>query len=163
MRYLRLLPLVLFLIGYAILAVIGTRTKMVFQWPSYMLFGLAAVATLISFRRQLRASPGTLCLVSMLLLTGYVVIRALTSPVSYFARMEITMVLAAAITYVIFSIYLVRSRYRLAFVGLLLALCLGNLFVGLYQVMRDSTFMVMPGYYRLRPEGAGGFYDNHAA
>ena len=161
MRLLRLLPLVLFLIGYAIMAVIGTRTKMVFQWPSYMLIGLAAVLTVFSMRRKLRAAPGTWCLVSMLLLTGYVVARALASPVSYFARVEITMVLAAALTYLIFSVYLVRSRYRLAFIGVLLALCIGNLVVGLYQVLRDPSFMVVPGYERLRLDGAGGFFDNH--
>ncbi|MGI9240186.1 MAG: O-antigen ligase family protein [Verrucomicrobiales bacterium] len=161
MSLLRLLPLACFLLGYAILAVIGTRTNMAFQWPSYMLLGFAAVFTVFSIRHQLRAAPGTWCLVSMLMLTGYVVARALTSPVSYFARVEITMVLAAALTYILFSVFLVRSRYRLAFVGLLVILCIGNLLVGLYQVLRDPSFMVMPGYERIRLDGAGGFFDNH--
>ncbi len=71
------------------------------------------------------------------------------------------MVLAAALTYLLFSVYLVRSRYRLAFIGVLLALCIGNLVVGLYQVLRDPSFMVIPGYERLRLDGAGGFFDNH--
>ena len=161
MSLLRNLPLALCLLGYAVLAVIGTRTAMVFQWPSYMLFGAAAVASLLLLGRRMKVTPGTLCLASTLMLTAYVVVRAAVSPVSYFGRMEIAMVLAAAIIYLLFSIYIVRARYRLAFVSLLLLLVLGNVLVGLYQILRDPSYMVLPGYSRGTMPGAGGFYRNY--
>lgn len=162
MRTLRYLTLTLFFLGYAILAVVGTRTKMVFQWPSYLLLGLAAVVSVgFLFSRRMKAAPGAWCLGSMLLLSGYVVVRAAASPVEYFARMDIAMVLAAVIVYLLFSIHFARSRYRALFIGLLLLLALGNMFVGLYQILRDPTYMVLPGYSRLAQPGAGGFYQNH--
>ena len=155
MRTLRYLTLTLFFLGYAILAVVGTRTKMVFQWPSYLLLGLAAVVSVgFLFSRRMKAAPGAWCLGSMLLLSGYVVVRAAASPVEYFARMDIAMVLAAVIVYLLFSIHFARSRYRALFIGLLLLLALGNMFVGLYQILRDPTYMVLPGYSRLAQPGA---------
>jgi len=134
---------------------------MVYQWPTYMLFGVAAVTTLLLIKRRPKSAPGLWCLVSTLLLSVYVIGRAAVSPVPYFARMDIAMVLAALITYLIFALHLSRSRYRLVFVGTLLTLSCADIFVGLYQIFQDKYFSILPGTVRAHPTAASGFYDNH--
>ena len=151
------------LIGYALLALVGTRTNMAFQWPSYILFGLAALAAVVLIWDQSKLRPSAWCLISTVLLTFYVVLRAANSPVAYFAGMEIAMVLAALVVYLLFSTYLVRSGFRLAFVCLLVPLSLGNLIVGLYQITGEITYMILPGYSRTQIHGAGGLAASPSA
>ena len=157
----RNIALWLILLGYAMLGAVGARTNMALQWPSYILFGVAALVAIVLIWNRTRLTPSRWCLISTGTLTLYVVVRAAASPVPHFARMEVAMVLAAAIVYLLFSLHLVRTGYRLAFVGLLMLLSLGNLGVGIYQITQEISYLILPGYSRTQSSGAGGFYDNH--
>ena len=77
----RNIALWLILLGYAMLGAVGARTNMALQWPSYILFGVAALVAIVLIWNRTRLTPSRWCLISTGTLTLYVVVRAAASPV----------------------------------------------------------------------------------
>jgi hypothetical protein len=91
------LPLRIFLTVLLLFAIVVIEcavggTRLVFSIPSYSVLGLAAVASI--FRRSVvPGKPSVVCLVTSAVFFGYVLWRAIYSPVEYFAWGDLYMVL----------------------------------------------------------------------
>lgn len=118
--------------AFIILECLIGGTRLLFSLPSYLLLGLASVLTVISARRiKIPTRPS--CLISAAVLAAYILARAWWSPVEYLARPDFFMVLAALAVYLLTSLYLVRSSYRMIFIAVLLAIALGETMLALVQ------------------------------
>ncbi|MFT5856291.1 MAG: O-antigen ligase [Verrucomicrobiales bacterium] len=156
-----LIFVILFVIGYGIIGTIGTRDQMVFQWPGYLVLGALGILTVTKFNRGRSVGTNHVCLLVALLFSVYIIIRAWFSPVSYFARVEGFLLLSALLTYLLITSVLYRTKSRATIVGFLAVLLLGNVMVGVYHLVNDPEFMILPGYTRAKPFGAGGFFNNY--
>lgn len=156
--------LLLFL-AFAVIQVLIGGTRMAFSLPAYLLLGLAGLGAFFSWRRSKPASS-QLCLVGTAIFLGYILVRALLSPVPYIARSDIHSVLAGLVVYFLIACVLTDSRYRMVLVGLLLALALGHVVVGAVQFRNGDNFMPISWLQRYDYEQrASGFYvcPNHLA
>ena len=121
-------------------------TRFIFSFPAYAMAAAAAVLSIVWIRRP-RINPSLLCLISTLLLAGYVLARAWVSPVPYLARTDIFMVAGALLVYLLTSLYFHESRTRLWIVTALLAVAAVHICVGLLQ-FRDSNGYMLFGFLR---------------
>ncbi|MDB6120647.1 MAG: O-antigen ligase [Verrucomicrobiaceae bacterium] len=157
----RLLVLILFLLGLLATGVLGTETSLLFFWPGCLLIGLAGL--LVGLRWQMRISfaPNDLCLLSVLLLTLYLLGRAWLSPVALYAREDIFIILGCFVTYVLTATVASHPRWRLGIMGVLVLLTLGNLVVGFIHFSGNPGFHVVPHFVRTFGAGRiGGFFNN---
>ncbi|MFP6874089.1 MAG: O-antigen ligase family protein [Verrucomicrobiales bacterium] len=141
------------LLGYLWLAVAGTGTKVVFQWPGLLLLGVGFAILPFARGGTRLISTSAFCHFTVAMLFAYMVARAWVSPVFYLARLDIILVLTLFGVYVAFTTSLSGSRFRLIFVFLILALGVVNTLVAVYQLKVDQSFNILPGYER---QGAGG-------
>lgn len=139
-------------------------TRLVFSYPTYALIGLTAAATLF-FIGKSGPKPSTVCIVSALLLAGYVFARALFSPVPYLARSDAFMVVACLLVYLITAVYLHSSRARLWVVCILMGLAVVHVTVGLIQFREQNGFMLFGFIKGLQSQRASGLLicPNHFA
>ncbi len=140
--------------------------KMVYSLPAYTILGLAGIVTLGWWRRPVTAKPIAWCLVTSLLLAGYIGWRAATSPVDYLARTDFYVIIGALLIYLITAVHLVNPRHRLALFWVLFGMVLLHVGVGVVQFKEKQNFMLLP--WILRSEygyRASGFYicPNHLA
>ena len=117
------------------LPVAGTR--LLFALPAYALLAVIALLSLVDLRRS-KLAPNGWCLVSSAVLFGYVLIRALFSPVVYLAWEDGFMVLGALIVYLLTACYLTDPRRRLWIFGWLLVLAAADLAIGVRQFAGDD-------------------------
>jgi hypothetical protein len=99
-------------------------------------------------------------------MAGWVVARALTSPVEYLARADLLMILAAVLVYFLTTLYSNGTKVRLAFVIVVLVCALAHVAVGAIQFKQADNFMLLPGIMRSDYQWrASGFYicPNHLA
>ena len=139
-------------------------TRPIYSLPVYALIGAASLATVFSTKAA-KVRPKPLCLISSGLFFGYILARAWFSPVDYLARQDFMMVLGTLAVYLLTALHLVKSKYRMYFIGLLLAIALGQVAVGLVQFTQGNNFMLF-GYNRYPdPVRASGQYisPNHLA
>ena len=153
------------LLGYLWIGVVGTGTKVVFQWPGLLLLGFGFVMLPLIRRKDRKLSTPLFCYLAVAALLTYMLTRAWVSPVFYLARLDIILLITLFGFYTVFSTCLSGSRARLAFVFLLLLLGVANTCLAVYQLKVDLGFNVLPGYGRqgsggqlLRP---GGFFNLH--
>lgn len=134
--------LALVILGFgALQAQIGGMDSIGLAMPAYVLLAIAACISLF-IRKMPSARPSPACLWSSALFFGYILIRALASPVPYLARQDIFMILAALIVYLLTAIFLVSSRARLLFCGALFVLLIANVAVGIVQFKNQDNFML---------------------
>jgi O-antigen ligase len=110
-----------------------------FALPAYAFLGLIGLLSLASFRRQ-RSGADPWCLLSAILLALYIQGRALLSPYAYSADVELLLAQACLIVYLLTALVITAPADRLAVMGFLAVLTLGNTAVGLYQFTRDYDF-----------------------
>ena len=91
--------------------------------------------------------PNALCLWSRALFFGYLLVRAVMSPVAYLAWPDEFAILGALVVYLLTACYLTDPRRRLWLLGALLALAGVNLAVGARQFSEGSGFMLF-GFLR---------------
>ena len=132
-----------FLLAYAAIAVAGVIVAVAGEFP--------------------KVTPDGWCVTSTALFCGYVVVRALTSPVPYAARADLYLVLAALTVYALVATPLSTPRKRLTLVGALLLFALVQVVVSATQVMHGGSLSVLvPALETLeqgRVAGRGaGFY-----
>ena len=139
---------IVILLGYLWIGVVGTGTKVVFQWPGLMLLGLGFVMLPLIRCKDQRVRPPLFCYLAVVALFAYMVTRASMSPVSYLARLDVILVLTLFGFYIVFSTCLSGSRARLSFLFLLLLLGIANTCIAVYQLQVDLGFNIFPGYER---------------
>lgn len=156
--------LLLFLALAAIQVLIG-GTRMAFSLPAYALVGVAGLGAVFSWRRS-KPAPSQLCLAGTAIFLGYILARALLSPVPYIARSDVYSVLGGLVVYFLVAGVLTSARQRIWLVVLLLALAIGHVLVGALQFRDGTNFMPISWLQRYDYERrASGFYGcpNHLA
>ena len=138
----------LVLIGLALTVIellIG-GTRLLFSLPSYGILAVAALLSLVDLRRP-KIAPGALCVLSSALFFGYLLARALASPVVYLAWADEFAILGALIVYLLTACYLTDPRRRLWLLAVLLGIAGVHLFVGARQFSEDNGYMLF-GFLR---------------
>ena len=161
MRLIRLIAAVLLVLGVLVSGVLATDTEMLFFWPGCALLGAAGVLAAVNWRMRVYSAPSDLCLLSVVLLAGYLVSRGLWSPVASYARVEIMMVLGGLVAYLLTSTMLSHPQWRMALLVAVVLLLVGNLIVGSIHFSGKWSFHVVPHFARSYGEGrVGGFFNN---
>ncbi len=140
-------------------------TRLVFSLPAYALLALAALLTL-GVRRSTLPQPIGVCIASTGVLFAYVIIRQLTSPVEYLARMDLLMVLACLMIYGIMAFYLTNPKHRWGLAVALLSIALFQTSLAVIQFFTGDKHAILD-FLRLGGYGfrASGMYicPNHLA
>jgi O-antigen ligase len=158
---LKLASSVLLIVGLLLAGVLATDTELLFFWPACLALGAAAVIAVINWRIRVYSAPSDVCLLSVLLFAGYISVRALLSPVETLAIPDLMMMAAAVVTYILVSTTLSHPAWRLALLGTLVLLLIGNLAVGSVQFSGHWSYHVVPHFVRTYGEGrVGGFFNN---
>ena len=125
-------------------------------------YGLIAVAALLAFSSlRLPSKVDLFCVCTTGLFFGCIALRALTSPVSYSAREDLYLVLAAVVLYTLCITALSSPGQRFALIVSLLAFAMAHVVVGLIQAGLGSNFMTNPFLENLVVgTRANGFYAN---
>ena len=130
--------LLLFAIVLIECAIGGTR--LVFSLPSYSLLALAAVATVFS-RPPGDSRPSLLCLGISAVFFGYILTRAMRSPVDYLWWTDFYMVLGCLTVYLLTAFYLTGVRERTIVIWTLFVLAALEVFIGLRQFAMGDNWM----------------------
>jgi O-antigen ligase len=140
-------------------ALIG-GTRLLFSLPAYGLLAVMGVLTLLSIQRP-RPQPKQLCLLSAGLFFGYVVVRALLSPVDYLARPDIYSICGCLIVYLFAACIFTDARRRIWFLFFLLAIAIVHVCIGALQFRDGNNFMLIPFLQRFDyGRRASGLYVN---
>ena len=160
----------LFSLGILALALAGMQvlvggTRLVFSLPVYTLLSLAGLLTLFSLLRP-KPSPERISLWSAAIFFGYILIRALFSPVFSIARMDLFSVLGGLVVYLFVVFFLTSARQRAYLLFFLVLVALVQVVIGAIQFRNGDNFMLIPFLQRFDyGRRASGFYvcPNHFA
>ncbi len=157
----RPLVLITFLLALLATGVLGTETSLLFFWPGCLLLGVAGLLVGGRWQMRIHFAPNDVCLLSVLLLTLYLLGRAWLSPVVLYAREDIFIILGCFVTYLITATVASHPRWRLAIMAALALLTAGNLVVGFIHFSGNWGFHVVPHFARTFGAGRiGGFFNN---
>jgi O-antigen ligase len=151
--------------AFAIIQVLIGGTRLLFCLPAYGVLALIGLLALFSLRRA-KPRPDQICLVSAGIFFGYVITRALLSPVAYLARPDIYSVLAGLIVYFFVACIFTGARSRLWLLLWLLVLGMVHVSIGAIQFRDGLNFMPISFLQRFDyGRRASGFYicPNHLA
>jgi O-antigen ligase len=151
--------------AFAVIQALVGGTRLLFSMPAYGLVAMAGMLTVFSLRRG-KPPPNQLCLWASTLFFGYIVTRALLSPVPYLARTDIYSVLAGVILYLTVACILTSAPVRMWILMSLLAAAMAHVLVGVIQFRHGDNFMPISFLERFDyGHRASGFYvcPNHLA
>lgn len=155
----------LVLTAFLLIELMVGGTRLVFSIPAYTILAAAGVLSLFRLR-QPQAPANPWCLASVALFLGYVIARAILSPIPYLSWPDLYMGMGAMIVYYLFALHLTKPKYRFAMLALMFALAVGHVAIGLLQFSKGMNFMPF-GFLRRVDYGsrASGFYicPNHLA
>ena len=155
------LALILFLLGLFVTGLLGTETRLLFFWPGCFLLGFAGLVAVLRWKLRVSFQPSDWCLLTVLMLAGYVGWRAWTSPVEVYAREDGAVLLAGFVAYLLTVTAVSQSKWRLGILCVLLVLVAGNLTAGWVHFKGRWDFHLVPGFSRSFPPGRiGGFFNN---
>ena len=137
---------VLVCLALAVIELLIGGTRLLFSLPAYGILALAALASLADLRRA-KLPPGGWCLLSSALFFGYLLVRALVSPVVYLAWPDEFAIGGALIIYLLTACYLTDPRRRLWILTSLLVIAGVNLGVGVRQFSEGGNYMLF-GFLR---------------
>jgi O-antigen ligase len=140
-------------------------TRLVFSLPAYALLAAIAIFSLLSIRRD-KAEANRVCLITSLAFFGYILIRAILSPVDYVARADIYSVLGCLVVYLFVACVLTEAKRRVWLIFLLLAIAVVHVGIGAIQFRDGNNFMLVPFLQRFDyGRRASGLYisPNHLA
>lgn len=164
-RAIELLAAVLLVAAFlSIQALIG-GTRLLFALPSYGMLAIIGVLCILILLTP-RPAPDQLCLWSAVVFFGYILGRAILSPVPYLARLDACSVLAGLVVYLFTSCVFTSAKARISVFACLLVGALAHVFVGAMQFRGGNNFMPIPFLQRFDyAERASGFYicPNHLA
>ena len=156
---------ILFAASFAVIQLLIGGTRLLFSLPAYGLLGLMAILALLSVGRP-RPQPSQICLLSSAIFFGYVLVRAILSPVEYLARPDIYSVLGCLLVYLFVACLFTDAKQRTWFLFFLLALATAHVAVGALQFRDGNNFMPFSFLQRYDyGRRASGFYicPNHLA
>ena len=115
-----------------------------------------------SLLRIKKPVPAQLCLSASLVFFGYILLRALLSPVGYIARPDIYSVLGCSIVYLFVACVCTSPKARISVLVLLLLVAIVHVSIGVVQFCNNNDFMLIPFLPRYAQWGprASGFYTN---
>ncbi|MGI9087526.1 MAG: O-antigen ligase family protein [Chthoniobacterales bacterium] len=152
-------------LAFAAIQIIIGGTRMAFSLPSYGILGVLGLLASVSWRSP-KPAPNKWCLAITAIFLGYILLRAILSPVPYIARSDFYSVLAGLVVYFFTACIFTSARERMFFICFLLLLALGHAFVGALQFRDGSNFMPISWLQRADYDRrASGFYicPNHLA
>lgn len=152
-------------VAFALIQVLIGGTRLLFSLPAYGLLAVIGLLSLLSFRRA-KPNPNQICLASSALFFGYILARALLSPVDYVSRSDIYSVLGGLLVYFFVACIFTGAKQRMWVLLFLLALALVHVFIGAVQFRDGDNFMLI-AFLQRHDYGrrASGFYvcPNHLA
>lgn len=134
------LAVVLLGLGLATAQILIGGTRLLFSLPAYGLIGLGALLAVFLLRRA-TSEPDSLCLLGSALFFGYVIGRALLSPVPYVAQTDLYIVLGSLVVYGLTATVITEAKHRMLLLGFLLLLGLVHVLVGSIQFRDGNNFM----------------------
>ena len=142
--------------------------SLLYSLPAYGVIGLAAVASLFEHSKRISVGVRVPCLISAILVAGYVIVRSHFAPVDYLARNDFFMTLAALTVYLLSAVFLSGSRQRMLLIGILLVFAAAHLVYGVFQFLStDGQYTLFAPWIvrKNNPWRASGFYlsPNHLA
>jgi O-antigen ligase len=164
-RIAELVSILLLGAAFAVIQALIAGMRLLFSLPAYGLLAVMGVLALVSLRRA-KPEPNQLCLVSSAIFFGYVVARALYSPVPYLARADIYSVLGGLLVYFFTATIFTAAKRRMFFLVFLIAAAMAHVVIGLIQFTEGNNFMLIPFLQRFDyGRRASGFYvcPNHLA
>ena len=156
---------ILLAVSFAVIQLLIGGTRLLFSLPAYGLLGAMAILALLSIGRP-RPQPSQICLLSSAIFFGYVLVRAILSPVDYLARPDIYSVLGCLLVYLFLACLFTDAKQRTWFLFFLLALATAHVAVGALQFRDGNNFMPFSFLQRYDyGRRASGFYicPNHLA
>jgi O-antigen ligase len=151
--------------SFAAIQVLIGGTRLVFSLPAYGLLAVTAVVSVISIRRA-KPQPHQICLISAAAFFGYVLLRAILSPVDYLSRPDIYSVLGCLLVYLFTACVFTDARQRVWLLLFLLAVATIHVGIGAIQFRDGNNFMLIPFLQRFDyGRRASGLYvcPNHLA
>ena len=156
---------ILFAASFAVIQVLIGGTRLLFSLPAYGLLAVTSVLALLSIARP-RPQPSQICLFSAATFFGYILVRALRSPVDYISRPDIYSVLGCLLVYLFVACIFTDAKQRTWFLFFLLALAMAHVGIGALQFRDGNNFMPISFLERFDyGRRASGFYicPNHLA
>jgi O-antigen ligase len=143
-------------LGFSVVEYLIGGTRLLFSLPTDGVFAVAALLSVVELRRS-KMRPNGFCLASSALFFGYILWRAIVSPVVYLAWYDEFMVLGALIVYLLVACYLTDPRRRTWLLLVLLAIAAVNLVIAARQFSGGDDYM-LNGFIRstaYRGRGSG--------
>jgi O-antigen ligase len=165
-RLAELICIALLVAAFSLIQVLIGGTRLIFSLPAYVLLAAMGLVTILLARRRVGPAPEKLCLVSSVLFFGYIILRAMTSPVAYLARADIYSVLGGLLVYLFVACICVDNKRRMWFICALFAIAFVHVGIGVVQFRYGDDFMLIPFLQRFEyGRRASGFYicPNHLA
>jgi O-antigen ligase len=160
-----LLSFFLLVAAFAVVHVLIGGTRLVYSLPAYGLLGALGLLAFGWLRRP-KPNPAQLCLITSALFFGYILLRAIFSPVDYIARTDIYLVLGGLLAYFIVAFFFTSPKHRIAFVLFLLTIAIVHVAIGTVQFRGGDNFMPISFLHRVDyGSRASGFFvcPNHLA
>jgi len=164
-RTAEIVPVILTGAALGLIQILIGGTRLIFSLPAYALLATAGLLLVFSSRTP-RPRPDELCLLSAALFFGYILVRALFSPVAYIARPDLYSVLAGLLVYFFIACFCTSAKARSWLLLFLLMLALVHVAIGAIQFRDGNNFMLIPFLGRFDyGRRASGFYvvPNHLA
>lgn len=162
-RALETLSFGLFILGWLWLGIFATWTDTAPFWIGAPMMWLAALGALLTLHRRAEGSFSRSCMVAVVVFTGYVTWRALSSEVVFLARPDWVFAGTAFIAWVLTAACFARPGHRFAMLIVWSLLIMGNLVMGLWQqhVNPNANALSFLGFGRdYRDAVFSGFFPN---
>jgi O-antigen ligase len=156
---------ILFAASLAAIQLLIGGTRLLFILPACGLLAIMSILALLAIRRP-SPKPSQICLLSSAVFFGYVLVRALLSPVDYLARPDIYSVLGCLLVYLFVACIFTNPKQRIWFLFFLLAIATAHVVIGAVQFRDGNNFMPFSFLERFDyGRRASGFYicPNHLA
>ena len=133
------LTLLAFLLAQALIG----GAKPIFAIPAYLIIAATSIIALIGVFRKGATPARSLQLLSAFLLAGYVICRALTSPIPYLALSDLLMIGGALCVYLLIALYVSAPRLRLWLLGGCFLIGFLHVIAGVIQFRYEDDFMFL--------------------
>ncbi|MDF1816961.1 MAG: O-antigen ligase family protein [Verrucomicrobiales bacterium] len=159
-RICRFAVITIFLAGLVTVGILGTSTSMTFVWPGYLVIGVAGIFSVIAIFRRTKYAIPSWCMIAAFAFAAYLMIRAMKSPVTYFAREDGALLITCFIAYAVFLSMLDDSRWRRYLFWCITGLLGANLIMAGIQLVSGAETWFLTGYARTFPDRIGGLFNH---
>src|SRR5438270_798989 len=164
-RWVEIVAVALLGAALALVQILIGGTRLIYSLPGYAILAIVGLLTLLIFR-QPKPRPAQLCLTSSAIFFGYILVRAFFSPVGYTARPDIYSVLGGLVVYWFIACFCTSAKLRASVLIGLLVLGVVHVLIGAIQFRDGNNFMLI-SFLQRHDYGrrASGFYvcPNHLA